>query len=61
MEMSVAFTNLAQATAEDCSTVTNLTTENSTLTKQVELYANRLSTEELDNMALQTSMSKLQG
>ena len=57
----MAFTNLAQATAEDCSTVTNLTTENSTLTKQVELYAIRLSTEVLDNMALQSSMSKLKG
>ena len=43
MEMSVAFANMAQATAEDRA-VTNLTTANSTLTEQVALYANRLYT-----------------
>ena len=34
-EMYVAFSNLAQVTAEDRSVVTNLTTANSTLTEQV--------------------------
>ena len=48
----MAFTNLAQATSEDRAAVTNLTTENSTLTEQVALYDNRLSTKEADNMAL---------
>ena len=49
MEMSVAFANIAQSTAEDRAAVTNLTTENSTLTEQVALYDNRLSTKEADN------------
>ena len=41
--------------------MTNLTTANSTLTKQVSLYFNRLSTKEADNMALQTATKNLQG
>ena len=41
--------------------MTNLTTSNSTLTKQVELYSNRLSTKAADNMALQTATKNLQG
>ena len=44
MEMSIAFENMAQAMAEDCAAVTNLTTVNITLTEQVALYANRLYT-----------------
>ena len=56
MEMSMALANLAQATAEDCATVINLTMANSTLNEQVEIYANRLSTKEVDNVALQTAM-----
>ena len=50
--MSVAFANLAQATAEHLAGITNLTTTNINLTEQVALYANRLSTKEADNMAL---------
>ena len=60
-EMSMAFTNLAQATAEYRAAVTNLTTANSTLTEQVALYANRLSTEEAEIMEMQTAMSNPQG
>ena len=40
------FANLAQATADNCASVTNLTTANRTLTEQVELYTNRLSTKD---------------
>ena len=61
MEMSMAFSNLAQAKAEDIFSVTNLTTANSTLTKQVPMYTNRLSTKEADNMVLQTAIKNLQG
>ena len=56
MDVSIEFSNLAQATAEDCATVINLTMANSTLNEQVEMYANRLSTKEVDNVALQTAM-----
>ena len=38
----------------------NLTTANITLTKQVVLYTNRLSTKEADNVALQTAIKNLQ-
>ena len=41
--------------------MTNLTTEKSTLTEQVAMYANRLSTKEADNMALKTAIKNLQG
>ena len=41
--------------------MTNLTTVKSTFTKKVELYTNRLSTKEADNMALQTAIKNLQG
>ena len=61
MEMSVEFANLAHATAEDRVAVTNLTRENSTLTEQVALYANRISNKEADNIALQAYMRNLQG
>ena len=46
------FANLVQATAEDCTAVTNLKTANRILTEQVALYDNRLSTKEAENMAL---------
>ena len=46
--MSIEFDNLAQATEEDCTTGNNLKTANSTLTEQVALYANRISTKEAD-------------
>ena len=59
--MSVMFANLSQATAENCAAVTNLKPANSTLTEQVVLYVNRLSTKEADNMALQNAMRNLQG
>ena len=44
---------------EDRSAVTNLTMANITLTEQVALYDNCLSTKEADNMELQTSMKNL--
>ena len=59
--MSVVFANLSQATTEYCSVVTNLTMANSTHNEQVALYSNRLSNNEVDNMALQTAIRKLQG
>ena len=59
MDISVVFANLAQTTVDDRAAVTNLTTENITLTEQVALYANRLSNKEADNMALQTVMRNL--
>ena len=61
MDMSVAFANLAQSTAEDRAAVTIMKTANSTLTEQVALYTNRLSAKESDNMALQTAVSNPQG
>ena len=57
----MVFANLAKATAEDRADVTNLTTPNRTLTEQVALYANRLSTKEADNIVMQISMKNLQG
>ena len=59
--MYVAFSNMSQATAEDRTAITNLTTEIRTLIEQVALYSNRLSTKEVDNMALQTAVRNLQG
>ena len=56
----MTFFYLVQATAEDCSIVTNLTTSNSKLIEQVVLYGNRLSTKEADNMSLQTAIKNLQ-
>ena len=61
IKISMAFANLEQVTAEDRAVIINLTTSNSTLTEQVVLYTNRLSTKEVDNMELQTSIKKLQG
>ena len=57
----MAFFNLEQANLEYCAAITNLTTANSTLILQVTMYANCLSTKEVDNMALQAAMKKLQG
>ena len=59
--MYVAFSNMSQATAEDRTAITNLTTAIRTLIEQVALYSNRLSTKEVDNMALQTAVRNLQG
>ena len=56
MEIEQEFYNLAQATAEDRTAVTNLTTDKSTFSEQLELYTNRLSTKEVDNKALYTAM-----
>ena len=59
--MSMTFANLAQATAEDRAAITNMKTANSTLTKQLSMYTNRLSAKEADNMVLHTCMKNLQG
>ena len=61
MEMSMLFSNLAQAIAEGCAVVNNLTTYNNILTEKVTLYTNHLSTKEANNMELQTFMKNLQG
>ena len=61
MEISTDFVNMEKATEEDCATATNLTIANLTLSKQVVLYAKRLSTKKADNMALQTATKNLQG
>ena len=44
MEMSMEFYKLKKASAEDCASITNLTTANITLTEQVDLYTNLPST-----------------
>ena len=59
MEMSMLFANLTQATTEDHAAVTNMTTEYSTLTEQVDMYVSCLYTKKSDNMALQTAMKNL--
>ena len=46
MEVSIAFANLAQATEDDCASVTNMTTVNSTFTEQVAMYTNQFSAKE---------------
>ena len=61
MEISTTFANLAQTTVEDHTAVTNMTTANITLTKQVDLYANLLSTKEADNVEMQIAMKKIHG
>ena len=61
MDISTTFANLTQATADYVSAVTNMTMANSTLTEQVTLYTNRLSTKDVDNVVLQTLMKNLQG
>ena len=60
VEIRDAFVNLVQATAEDQAVVTNLMTENITLTEKVVIYTNRLSTKEEDNEASQTIARKFQ-
>ena len=52
---------MEQATAEYCAAVTNLTTYNSKISKQVALYANCLYTKDTDNTALQTEIKNLRG
>ena len=52
MEMSMTFSNLEQATVEDCSAFINLMTTNRTLTEQVVIYSNRLYTKEADTMEI---------
>ena len=61
MEMSMVFSNMAQDMSEDQSAVSNLTMANSTLTQQVALYVNCLSTKEADSMALQTAIKNSKG
>ena len=61
MEIKQEFYNVAQATAENHTAVTNLTTEKFTFPEQVTLYTNRLSTKEMDNEALNTAVKNLQG
>ena len=61
MEIPQAFANLSQVTAEDRAAVTNLTTAKLTLSKQVALYANRLSTKEAYNAGLHTAVNNPQG
>ena len=55
MEIPQAFANLSQVMAEDWAAITNLTTAKFTLSKQVALYANRLSTKEAYNAGLHTA------
>ena len=59
MDIYMAFDNMTQAMEEDLASITNLKTENRKLTDQVAMYANQLSTNETDNVALQTEMKKL--
>ena len=61
MEISMAFFNLSKTIEEDCSAATNLIIANIARTEQVALYANRLSTKEADNMALQAEMKTYRG
>ena len=56
----MAFTNIAQATSEDQAAITYLTTSNITLTEQVVLHTNHVSTKYADNVALQTAIKNLQ-
>ena len=57
----MAFANSAQAIAEDCVAITNFPTANSTLSKQVPMYANGLSTKDSDNATLQTAIKPYRG
>ena len=61
MEMSMVLSNMAQDMSEDKSAVSNLTMANSTLTQQVALYVNCLSTKEADSMAIQTAIKNSKG
>ena len=55
------FSNLGQGTEEYRAAVVNLTMANSTLNEQVEMYTNRLSTKEVDNVSLQPEMENYRG
>ena len=59
--MSMYFSNLGQGTEEYRVDVVNLTMANSTLNEQVEMYTNRLSTKEVDNVSLQPEMENYRG
>ena len=59
--MSMYFSNLGQVTEEYRAAVINLTMANSTLNEQVEMYTNRLSTKEVDNVSLQPEMENYRG
>ena len=59
--MKDAFSNLAQVIEEDRRATKNLTAYNSTLTDQVALYANILSTKEVEYAALKWTVQNLQG
>ena len=56
-----ALANLAQATAEDRATVTNLTDSKMNLTKQVVYHANHMATEDAAMATIQKTIRKLQG
>ena len=59
--MKDTFSNLAQVIEEDRRATKNLTASNSTLTDQVALYANILSTKEVEYAALKWTVQNLQG
>ena len=56
-----AFTNLAQATAEDRVAVTNLTDANGHLAAQVEDQANNMTTKDAAMETMQNIIQQLQG
>ena len=53
--------NLMQSTEKARGAFTNLTTTNTTLMGKVVIYANRLSTKESDQKAIQTEVRNFQG
>ena len=59
--MQDEFSNLEQATLEDQVAVTNLKYVNTTLTDQVALYTNHLSSKDAENSTLQREVLNLQG
>ena len=61
INISMGFSNMEQATAEDPDALTNLMMANSTLSEQVARYANCLSTKEADNVALKIAMKTYRG
>ena len=61
MGIEEAFTNLAQATAEDRSVVTNLTDKNRHLAAQVSAQTNNMMTKDSDMETMQKIILQLQG
>ena len=61
MGIEEAFTNLAQATAEDRSVVTNLTDKNRHLEAQVSAQTNNMMTKDSDMETMQKIILQLQG